>query len=147
MKRFSFQFEQLLRVREFAENTAKEALGRETAALSELEHQIALNERQCEAARVNRFAKERSVSDMSAYDFYIMRLDNERARLQKEAQAQSGKVDEAREAYIEASREKKIIDKLKDKRIKAYKKEAQKDEEAEIDDIGGRRGQTPANRL
>jgi flagellar FliJ protein len=137
MKRFHFQFEKLLRVRDFAENEAKEALGRQISALNEIEYRIAENNRLREDAAANRFSKENSIMDINTYNFYIMRLDYEKAGLLRDAEEQQKKVDEARAQYIEASREKKIIDKLKEKRLKEFKRETQKAEEAEIDDMTG----------
>jgi flagellar FliJ protein len=140
MKRFSFRFEKLSRVRDFAENAAKEALGRQISALNEIEYRIAENEQLREEAAKNRFAKEHTITDIDTYDFYITRLDYEKTTLLREAEEQQKRVDEAREQYIEASREKKTIDKLKEKRRKEYKRETQKAEEAETDDIiAGRR--------
>ncbi|MDR1469120.1 MAG: flagellar export protein FliJ [Spirochaetaceae bacterium] len=138
MKRFHFQFAKLLRVRDFAENEAKEALGRQIGALNEIEYRIAENGRLREEAAKNRFSKENSIVDIDTYNFYIMRLDHEKEALLRDAEAQQKKVDEAREQYIEASREKKIIDKFKEKRLKEYKRETQKAEEAEIDAVAGR---------
>jgi flagellar FliJ protein len=137
MKRFHFQFDKLLRVRDFAEEEAKAALGRQIGALNELEYRIAENERLREEAADKRFAKENSIVDIDTYNFYIMRLDHEKAALLRDAEEQQKKVDEARAQYIEASREKKIIDKLKEKRLKEYKRETQKAGEAEVDEAAG----------
>jgi flagellar FliJ protein len=128
MKRFAFQFEQLLRVREFAENGAKEDLGREISALNEIEAQIALNRANREKAAAERFAKNNSAFGIASYDNYITRLDKELTELSDKASAQNKRVDEARAQYIEASREKKTIDKLKEKQFKLYKKEMAKAE-------------------
>jgi flagellar FliJ protein len=139
MKRFTFQFEKLLRVREAAENGAKEELGRQISILNEIEYRIAENETKRAEAAEKRFAKGNSIFDIDTYNFYIMRLDNEKAALLRDAEAQHKKVDEARERYIEASREKKVIDKLKEKRLKEFRRETRKAEEAEIDDVTGRK--------
>jgi flagellar FliJ protein len=138
MKKFSFQFEKLLRVRAFTEKEAKEALGREIGALNVIEAQIAENSLAREQAAQNRFAVNNSLSVIDVYDYYIKRLDTERGRLLKEAELQNKKVDEARETYIEASRENKIIEKLKEKQFTVYKKEAQAAEDAEIDELANR---------
>jgi flagellar FliJ protein len=138
MKKFSFQFEKLLRVRAFTEKEAKEALGREIGALNAIETQLAENSLAREQAAQNRFAANNSLSDIDVHDYYIKRLDTERGRLLKEAELQNKKVDEARETYIEASRENKIIEKLKEKQFAAYKKESQAAEDAEIDELANR---------
>jgi flagellar FliJ protein len=131
MKRFAFPFEKLLHVRAFAENAAKEELGRQISALSEIEYRIAQNELQRTEAAEKRFSKDNSVFDIDTYNFYIMRLDQEKIKLFADAEEQHKRVEEARQQYIEASREKKIIDKLKEKLLKEYKKETQKSEELE----------------
>jgi flagellar FliJ protein len=146
MKRFAFQFEKLLRVREFAENTAKEALGRQTRALNEIEYRIAQNALQRAEAAEKRFAQDNSVFDIDTYTFYIMRLDNEKTKLLEDAEKQNQKVEEARAQYIEASREKKIVDKLKEKQLKEYKKETQKSEEKELPQRGNSLGRFTADK-
>ena len=138
MKQFLFQFEKLLRVRAFTEKEAKEALGREISALNALETQITENSLARETAAQNRFSKDNALAGMDIYDNYIKRLDRDRARLLKEAALQNKKVDEAREIFIEASRENKIIEKLKEKQFAAYKKETQAAEDAEIDELANR---------
>ncbi|MDR1096260.1 MAG: flagellar export protein FliJ [Spirochaetaceae bacterium] len=143
MKRFAFQFEKLLRVREFAENAAKEELGRQIGALNGIEARIAENETRRTGAAEKRFAKGNSIPDMDAYNFYIMRLDHEKTKLLEDAEEQNKKVEEARAQYIEASREKKIIEKLKEKERKEYKRETQKSEEEEIDTLSGQKHREP----
>jgi flagellar FliJ protein len=139
MKKFAFQFEQLLRVREFAEDEAKAELGREISALNELESRLALNEQQRGQTFDNRFSKTNSIFDMDTHNFYIMRLDNEKLSLLHDIEEQSKKVEASRERFIAASRERKIIDKMKEKRQKEYRKESLKTEEAALDDLASAR--------
>ena len=47
------------------------------------------------------------------------------------------KVEEARNAFLEASRERKVLDKLKEKRQKEYRKEMLGEEAKVLDDISG----------
>jgi flagellar FliJ protein len=67
--------------------------------------------------------------------YYIMRLDNMAEHLIAEIAAAELKVEQAREAFLEASRERKVFDKLKEKRQKEYRKDALLAETKTLDDI------------
>jgi flagellar FliJ protein len=72
---------------------------------------------------------------MQQYMFYLIRLHNTREQLLSEAAMAELKVEEAREVFLEASRERKVLDKLKEKRYKEYRKMALTEETKALDDI------------
>jgi flagellar FliJ protein len=72
---------------------------------------------------------------MISYDRYIFRLDAIRDRLFNEAALAELKVAEARDLYLEASRDRKVLDKLKERRRREYDKEMEREETRTIDDI------------
>jgi flagellar FliJ protein len=72
---------------------------------------------------------------MQQYMFYRLRLDNNKELLLKETALAELKVEEAREEYIETSKERKIFDKLKDKRQIEYRKVAEIEETKILDDV------------
>jgi flagellar FliJ protein len=67
--------------------------------------------------------------------YYLVRLDNTKEQLLKEAAMAELKVEEAREVFIEASRERKVLDSLKEKKQKEYHKTKLNEETKVLDDI------------
>ena len=116
MKAFTFNLEKVLDLRKFHEEEAKIELGRAVGALAELEGKImSLAEERTKAA-ASQFNPENSPATIQQYMYYIMRLDQFKEYLLNEAAMAEVKVEKAREAYLEASRERKVLDKLKEKR-------------------------------
>ena len=75
-----------------------------------------------------RFAGVNSVMDMLAWDSYIKRLEQEAEHLMQEATQAELLVEEKRNLYIEASRELKVMENLKEKRKQEYRKEMRNEE-------------------
>ena len=72
---------------------------------------------------------------MFAWDGYILRLEHEAERLMEEAAQAELVVEEKRKLYIEASRELKVMEKLKEKRSTEYRKEMLAAQARELDDM------------
>ena len=140
MKPFTFSLEKVLNLRKFREDETKVELGRATGVLAEIEgniHSLAMERSRAAAAQ---FSPENSAAMIQQYMYYLLRLDNTKERLFKEAAIAELKVEEARTLFLEASRERKVLDKLKEKRQKEYRKEMFAEETKTLDDI------TAANR-
>ena len=71
---------------------------------------------------------------MQDWDNYILRLEQEAERLAEEAAQAELVVEEKRNLYIEASRELKVMENLKEKQEKEYRKEALAAAALEADD-------------
>ena len=135
MRPFIFSLEKVLNLREFRENEAKIELGRATGVLAELESRIlALGQERARAAAAQ-FSPENSAAMIQQYMFYLLRLDNTKEQLLKEAALAELKVEEARDLFLEASRERKVLDKLREKRQREYRKETLAEETKNLDDI------------
>ena len=138
MKRFSFRLQKVLNLREHHENEAKIELGRAIGVLAELENNLfTLGQEQAKAAG-EQFSSGNSTFLMQQYMFYLMRLENAKEQLLVKAAEAELKVEEAREVFIEASRERKALDKLKEKRQKEYRKYVLAEETKAMDDGHGR---------
>ena len=135
MKAFTFGLEKVLKLRKFHEEEAKIELGRAIGALSELETKLYVLAQERARAQSGQFNPENSVGEMQQYMLYLIRLDNAKEQFLKEAAMAELKVEETREAFLEASRERKIMDKLKDKRQLEYRKVALATEGKELDEI------------
>ncbi|MDR2211056.1 MAG: flagellar export protein FliJ [Spirochaetaceae bacterium] len=135
MKRFNFELEKILKLRLNREQETEVELGKAVGALSALELRIRKTAEEKSRATGNRFAKEHGIEEIRSYDLYILRLDQTRdALLQAAAKAELA-VEEARNVYMEASRDRKIIDKLKERRQREYRRAVLQEEIKMIDDI------------
>ena len=135
MKQFAFSLQKILNLRKHYEDEAKLELGRAVGVLAELENRIfAIVGEQARAAR-EQFNPENSTAIMQQYMLYLQRLENTKEQLFKEAAEAEMVVEEAREKYLEASRERKVLDKLKEKRQKEYRKFVISEEAKTLDDI------------
>ena len=139
MKRFAFSLEKVLKLRKYHEDEAKIELGRAVGVLAELESRIlALAEERARAAAAQ-FSPEHTATMIQQYMYYLLRLDNTKEQLLQEAALAELKVEEARDLFLEASRERKVLDKLREKRQKEYHKLMLKEEANALDDISRRR--------
>jgi flagellar FliJ protein len=135
MKPFTFGLEKVLKLRTSYKDDAKIELGRAVGILAELEKRIFSLVEEIARAQSAQFSPENSAAQIQQYMFYLIRLDNTRERLLNEAAVAELKVEEAREAFLEASRERKVLDKLRDKRLREYHKTLQNEETKALDDI------------
>jgi len=109
-------------------------LGRAVSDLSEIENKILILGQERARAAAGQFDPENNAASIQRYTFYLLRLDSTKEQLLKEAAMAELKVEEAREAFIEASRERKVLDKLKEKRQKEHRKETLNRESKILDD-------------
>jgi flagellar FliJ protein len=139
VKRFSFNLEKVLELRQYREQEAKNELGRAISVLNAIENNIKQNALVHSRAVHERFtgintAENNGALSMLAWDNYILRLEQEAQRLMEEAAQAELVVEEKRAQYLEASRELKVMEKLREKREKEYRKEVFAAETRELDD-------------
>lgn len=137
MKRFRFDLEKLLELRLYREKEAELDLARALGELTSIEAK--LREVAAERSRVasDRFARGRNAFDMRSAELYILRLDKSRDALIEAAAKAELAAEAAREAFSAASRDRKVIDKLKEKRKTEYRRAAANEELKVQDDISG----------
>jgi flagellar FliJ protein len=135
MKAFVYSLEKVLKLRQYNEDEAKIELGRAISVLAELEQRIFALVGEIARAQTAQFDPENTAAQMQQYMFYLIRLHNTREQLLKDAAMAELKVEEAREVFLEASRERKVLDTLKEKRYKDYRKKALAEETKVLDDI------------
>ena len=146
MKRFRFSLEKILKLKQYHEQEAKNELGKAIGILGAIENQIKQNALLHSQAAQERFAgisaSENNGSPTSptgafsifAWDSYILRLEQEAKRLMEEAARAELVVEEKRVIFLEASKELKVMENLKEKRRQEYRKEMFAAEAKEIDD-------------
>jgi len=140
VKRFNFNLEKVLELRQYREQEAKNELGRAISILNTIENNIKQNALVHSSAVQERFtglnsAENSGILSMLAWDNYILRLEQEAQRLMEEAAQAELVVEERRSQYLEASRELKVMEKLREKREKEYRKEVFAAETRELDDM------------
>jgi len=142
VKRFKFGLEKVLKLRRHREHEARVELGRAIGVLAGIENEIKRNAAVRGDAVKERFAGITASSgggsvgalSMRAWDAYINRLEQEAVRLTEEAARAETIVDEKRALYIEASRELKVMENLKERREKEHRREMFAEEIKETDD-------------
>ncbi|MCL2069993.1 MAG: flagellar export protein FliJ [Treponema sp.] len=139
MKAFSFGLQKVLNLRKYYEDEAKIELGRAVGVLSEIEARIRQVAVERARAAEAQFSPKNNAAIIQQYMYYLLRLDSTREQLLEDAALAEIKVEEARELFMEASRERKIFDKLKEKRQKEYRKNMFNEETKILDDISSHR--------
>ncbi|GHV67440.1 hypothetical protein AGMMS49928_04420 [Spirochaetia bacterium] len=137
MKRFNFTLEKLLEMRKFRERETEIELGRAMGILQNIENRLKDLAIQLSEAAGQRFLPQNTLEVIQSYNTFISRLELTRDNLLKEAAEAETKVEEARVIYLEASRDRKVLDKLKERQQKEYKKAAAAAETKTLDDISG----------
>jgi flagellar FliJ protein len=132
MKRFKFNLEKRLKLRKFREEECKIALGQAISALNKIENEIRETAVKRHNAASNRFA---NVGEMVSWENYILWLDRQTQKLMEQAVQAELVVEEKRAAYLEASKDLKALEKLKEKQQKEHRKEMMNLQMEEVDDI------------
>jgi len=132
MKRFRFNLEKILDLRKIKEEECKIALGQAISALNIIESKIKET-----ALKHHNAAKERfnNTGDMASWDIYILRLEQEAVNLTEQAAKAQIIVEQKRALYLEASKDLKAIEKLKEKKKDEYRGEILAAQMNEVDDI------------
>jgi flagellar FliJ protein len=132
MRRFKFNLEKILKLREFKEEQCKLALGQAISVLNIIENEIRETAVKRHKAAFLRF---NDSQEIASWDLYILRLEQEAEKLTEQAAQAQIVVEEKRALYMEASRDLKTMEKLKEKQQKEYRKEILDYEMNEIDSL------------
>jgi flagellar export protein FliJ len=135
MKKFHFSLKELLALRAFKERQAEMVLAEKSGKvrLIELELQRIAAERHKTAQM--RFSGSRNILDYLADERYLARLEMEKERRLKELAEAELEREKALESYHEASKQKKVLDKMEENELAAYRKAADRREILIVDDI------------
>jgi len=138
MKPFRFGLEKILNLRKYREEEARIELGRAIGILTDIENRIMAVGQERARAAAGQFDPANSIIQIQQYTFYLLRLDTLKEQLLKDAAAAELVVEKARELFVEASRERKVLDKLKEKRQKENRKEFYAAETKTMDEMSSR---------
>jgi flagellar FliJ protein len=139
MTRFSFKLESLRSLREQAERQAREELARELtrkeqhdAALSDAEERLRSAQN---ASPLNQGATVEA-HQLVSLQAYVERRKRERASALADASAQATEVQESRQRLELAARERRVLERLKERQELEHRREAARIEEAELGELG-----------
>lgn len=134
MKKFSYSLQKLLNLREFREKEAEIALGKANAIRDGIQlslDKIALQRVQSTMARRQGLA----LNELLAIEHFIVRLDSRKEELLEDLVRAELVVQQKRQKYIEVSRDRQVITKLREKKEASWHKEMLDDEANILDDI------------
>lgn len=134
MKRFSWPLDRLLNLREFREKEAEIELGRAVAERDRLQLELDSVARRRVGATRSR-TQNLSVHELLSIERYVARLDLERDRLLESIAKAELEVESRRKTYIEASRERNVLSRLREKKEADWRRKYLADEAAILDDI------------
>jgi len=135
MKRFQFNLEKILELRTYHERQSELKLAEATGRCNSLRREI----HEC-GVRKREVFSERSFTgrDMSSFLFvehYTRRMTEHAARLQMELEKTEKRRRQMQLEFLEASKKRKILSKLKERKQEMYYREELKAEQKNIDDI------------
>ncbi|MFH1549795.1 MAG: flagellar export protein FliJ [Planctomycetota bacterium] len=139
MKKFKFQFEPVLTLREQAERLKQKEFASALQVLRRCRESIVETLKAMEETRSGMRAAERREVDMNvvlAHRRYLNHLEMRLSALGREHEALAGKTEEKRLELVEAAKKKKSLEKLREKRIADYNYEAAREEVKFFDEIG-----------
>jgi flagellar FliJ protein len=140
MKRFRFNLEKVLELRRYEERRWELKLGEVTGRCVSINRRI--KERTEDRRRIfeqRRLGGSEGFADFRAADRYAERMDQERQRLSRELESCEREREEVRQGFLEASRRRKVIERLKERKEQHYYRQQRKEEQKELDDIAGGR--------
>ena len=125
-----------MQLRKFKEEECKLALGQAISILNLIENDIKETAVKKHQAAAQRFT---DPLEMVTWDNYIIRLDIKAEQLLEKASQAEIVVEEKRNLYLEAQRDLKAIEKLKEKQQKEYRKEMLNYEMNQVDELTSQR--------
>ena len=134
MKRFSFSLQKILDIREFAERQAQIELGRAVAEVNRINSDLEAVAQE-KIRMIHQKQQEMTLNDFVVRENYMKRLELTKERLLEDLAAAQLVVDEKREIFAEALKQRKILSNLRDKQYAQYKKDALVAEDNAVDDM------------
>lgn len=126
--------QKILDIREFAERQAQIELGRAVSEVNRINGELEAVAQE-KHRMVNLNMKDVSINEFLVHENYLKRLDITKERLLEELATAQLVVDEKREIFAEAMKQRKILSNLREKQYTQYKKDALLAEENAVDDM------------
>lgn len=134
MKKFEFPLDKVLSVRKYKNDEAEIELGKAVSRLEVLEGE--LNNIAVLYSEIPlKYSGLSDINDLSQLENYILFLNTKKEDLLKQITAAKLVVEEKRKLYIEAHKELKVLENLKEKAMNEYKKNVTREQDNVLDDI------------
>jgi flagellar protein FliJ len=135
---YRFSLETVLTHRKHAEDALRKELAQIQSALREAEQKMAGLDETITENLATIYGKQRdgaSVTDITLYDNYIKLLSRERGRQVQRIRQMEHRLVQKRDVVVEAMKERKILERLKEKELEAYQKELERKERILMSEI------------
>jgi flagellar FliJ protein len=137
MRRFQFRLERLLDLRRWKEREWELKLARALGECLLLQNRIREIGEEIGASRLAEYTEGRrvDVEAMARRELYVQRLAMERERAQVSLEEKRREMEKVRARYLEVSKERKVLDKLKERRSEEYYDRQLDEEYRTVDDV------------
>lgn len=144
MRRFRFDLEQVLELRRWSEREKELELGRLVGECLRLQQGADQREQQARSIFLERgdgFNLER----LALIEAYGARMREEKQQMLRELGEREEERESARQDFLRASRDRKVLEKLKERKAQEYNKRLMALEQRELDEIGSNRAARKLN--
>ncbi len=138
MKGFKFRLQSLLNVKEKFEQQAKIVFGEETAKLEEEKSKLVSlynNKEDVLQKQRESFTGTIDIQSFNEYRNYSMKLDTMIIQQIEAVARQNIKTEEAKKKLADIMKERKTLEKLKEKEVEIFQKEMQLAEDKQVDEL------------
>ena len=135
MRQFQFRLERILSLRRHREKEWERKLAAITGICINLERRVKNLIYEKHRVLHDRFSSKQALQALFIFDLYIRRLDREAERLQLELAENEVKRQEVEKEFLEASKNRKVLQKLKEREHTRYRKKQLLEEITSNDDI------------
>ena len=133
MKRFQFSLEQVLNLRKHEEREWELKLAAATAECVLIMNKI--RGREMEKTKTLKDDFSRDFALMKSRSLYISRLEQQMTDLKRQLKLKEAERENVRKVYLEHSKRRKVLEKLKERREAEYRRTVKKEETKHLDDI------------
>ena len=144
MASFAFQLDPVLQQRKLVEEQRQRELAAVQAEYAELEAQLRALDQEVRTSeadlRTNRLTGRLDLSFLAAHRRFTLAMQRRAVALAQQMAAVRKRVDDARAALTEAAKQRKILEKLRERRQAQWSEEAYRKEMAALDEISARIG-------
>jgi len=137
MNKYKFEFEELLNIKSQKEDNIKNTLSKENKILQEKNNNLKriIELKNEEQNKFNNKGKTIKISDIEIFYDYINKLEEKITFQKNSIKVQEKKVDNIRQHLVEISKEKQILEKIKEEDLEYHKKELLYEEQKTNDEI------------
>ncbi len=137
MNRYRFEFEELLRVKQQTEDHIKNGLSRERKILEVIESDLenAKKEKQSESSKILDQLAKLQIADLKNFYLYQNKMDDVISISSKKAILQRTKVERIRDRLMAVAKERRMLEKMKEKQLESHKEQMISEEQNESDEI------------